>query len=204
MPVIQEAFFVPDDIMEGILSGIYRRIGGVVRYATGPNKGQIVKHLDPADVVAEEKASALAKKALSAIKANKKAFIIGGTAIVVVSAGVSTYYYFKKHEPKVVKCFKKDLKEYISHIKAGNLNLETIEHLLDSIEALKSYKYFEEISVQLSIRDIETLVNLIKEYTFKLAKDNNYEDEIQIEQGDNSVIDLQQYLNIQRKIFKAS
>jgi hypothetical protein len=50
MAIVQEAFDIPSDIMTKLLTGEYRRIGGVVRYATGPKKGQIVKHLDPVDL----------------------------------------------------------------------------------------------------------------------------------------------------------
>ena len=38
MAVVQEAFDIPADIMTKLLTGEYRRIGGVVRYAVGPNK----------------------------------------------------------------------------------------------------------------------------------------------------------------------
>ena len=49
MAIVQEAFDIPADIMTKLLTGEYRRIGGVVRYAIGPKKGQIVKHLEPVD-----------------------------------------------------------------------------------------------------------------------------------------------------------
>ena len=37
MAVIQEAFDIPTDIMTKLLTGEYQRIGGIVRYAVGPN-----------------------------------------------------------------------------------------------------------------------------------------------------------------------
>lgn len=52
MAIAQDAFFIPNDIATGLATGIYRRIGSVVRWATGPNKGQIVKHLNPIDLPA--------------------------------------------------------------------------------------------------------------------------------------------------------
>lgn len=52
MDIAQDAFFIPDDIATGLAAGIYRRIGSVVRWVTGPNKGQIVKHLKPIDLTA--------------------------------------------------------------------------------------------------------------------------------------------------------
>lgn len=45
MAIAQDAFFILDDIATGLETGLYRRIGSVVRCAIGPNKGQYVKHL---------------------------------------------------------------------------------------------------------------------------------------------------------------
>lgn len=53
MAIAQDAFYIPDDIATGLATGLYRRIGSVgsvVRYAVGPNQGQIVKHLNPIDL----------------------------------------------------------------------------------------------------------------------------------------------------------
>ena len=41
MTVVQDAFYIPDDIATGLATGLYRRIGSVVRYAIGPNKGKL-------------------------------------------------------------------------------------------------------------------------------------------------------------------
>ncbi len=62
MPVIQETFFIPEDIATGLATGVYRRIGGVVRYAVGPNKGQIVKHLDSVTLPASAEATGILAK----------------------------------------------------------------------------------------------------------------------------------------------
>ena len=72
MAVVQEAFDIPDNIMTGLLTGEYRRIGGVVRYAIGPNKGQIVKHLDPVDIKPAEQAKGIAQKAAQFAKNIKR------------------------------------------------------------------------------------------------------------------------------------
>ena len=45
MAVVQDAFFIPDDIATGLATGLYRRIGSVVRYATGPNKGHRIDNM---------------------------------------------------------------------------------------------------------------------------------------------------------------
>ena len=50
MAIAQDAFYIPDDIATGLATGLYRRIGSVVRYAVGLNQGQIVKHLNLIDL----------------------------------------------------------------------------------------------------------------------------------------------------------
>lgn len=47
MAVVTDAYYIPMDIMTKLATGEYRRFGSVVRVAIGPNKGKIVKHLDP-------------------------------------------------------------------------------------------------------------------------------------------------------------
>ena len=41
MAIIQEAFDIPADIMTKILTGEYRRIGGIVRYADGRRRDRL-------------------------------------------------------------------------------------------------------------------------------------------------------------------
>lgn len=72
MAIVQDAYFIPDDIATGLATGIYRRIGSVVRWATGPNKGQIVKHLKPIDLPAAEQVQGVGAKALQFVNSIKR------------------------------------------------------------------------------------------------------------------------------------
>ena len=60
MEIVQDEYSIPDDIATGLATGIYRRIGSVVRWTTGSNKGQIVKHLKPIDLPAAEQVQGVA------------------------------------------------------------------------------------------------------------------------------------------------
>lgn len=82
MAIVQDAFHIPDDIATGLATGLYRRIGSVVRYAIGPNKGQIIKHLQPVDLKAAEQAQGLGAKAIQFVANYKKE--VGITAIGVL------------------------------------------------------------------------------------------------------------------------
>ena len=175
MAIVQDAFFIPDDIATGLATGLYRRIGSVVRYAVGPNKGQIVKHLKPIDLKAAEQTQGVGAKALQFVKGHKKETIIG--VVIVATIGTGTYIYnkVKNREPKVVTEFRASLRVYIDAIRSGDMDIEKINSLMNCLEQLKAHKDYEKISIQLTTEQIEVLVGRIYDYTVKLANDNNVE-----------------------------
>lgn len=205
MAVVQEAFDIPADIMTKILTGEYRRIGGVVRYAVGPHKGQIVKHLTPVDMKVAEEAQGIGAQILKFAKNNKKGLIIGGAIAGAVTIGGVVYSKVKKHEPEAVTNFRKALKNYISAIRAGNMDEKVIDNLMNALDELKKRKDYDRISIQLSTEELDVLVNRIYDYTMKLAKDNSVElDEDEITDSGNTIINLQNYLKTQKRIFKVA
>lgn len=205
MAVIQEAFYVPQDIATGLATGLYRRIGGVIRYAEGPNKGQLVKFLDPLGVSKAQENEAFLEKATRIVKENKNTVLIGSAVVVALVGGATLYYRIKTHEPSVVKDFKKALTEYIEAIRNGNMTIDTIDSLMSSLEAMRQHKNFEKISIKLTAEELDTLIVRISEYTDKLAKDNEYTwEKEQTECNDNSILKLQKYLEIQKEIFRSA
>lgn len=209
MAIAQDAFFIPDDIATGLATGLYRRIGSVVRYAVGPNKGQIVKHLQPIDLKAAEQAQGLGAKAIQFVANHKKEVGIAAVGVAIVGAGVWGYTAWKNHEPKVLKEFRAALKVYIEAIRTGDMSVEKIDNLMVALEELKKHKNYDKISIQLTTEELAVLVGRIYEYTIKLAKDNNVEltdDEMNAsgKQSKGAIIDLQQYLKTQKRIFEAA
>ena len=203
MAIVQEAFDIPTDIMTKILTGEYRRIGGIVRYAVGPKKGQIVKHLDPVDLKVAEQAKGIGAKVLQFAKNNKKGLIIGGTIAGVVATGGYIYYNVKTHEPAVVTKFRVALRTYIAEIRKGHLELDTIDALMSALDDLKKHKDYEKFKITLSTEDLDTLVNRIYEYTLRLAANNKVElTEEECSRSDNSILNLQKYLRTQKRIFE--
>ncbi len=207
MPVVQDAFYIPDDIATGLATGLYKRIGSVVRYAVGPNKGQIVKHLKPIDLKAAEEAQGLGVKALQFVKEHKKGTIITVAAAAAVGTGAFVYSKVKNHEPKVVTEFRAALRVYIDAIREGNMDIDKINNMMDALEELKQHKNYEKISIQLTTEDLEVLVGRVYEYTIKLAKDNDIEltkDELQASNAKTTgtIINLQNCLKAQKRIFE--
>ncbi len=205
MAIVQEAFDIPADIMTKLLTGEYRRIGGVVRYAIGPHKGQIVKHLDPVDLKVAEQAQGIGAKALQLAKNNKKGLIIGGVIAGAAAVGGYIYYKVKTHEPAVVAQFRTALRAYIEEIRKGNLDLDTINKLMMALDELKKHKDYEKFKIVLSTEDLDTLVNRIYDYTIQLAENNKVElTEEERSQTDNSILNLQNYLKTQKRIFETA
>ncbi len=205
MAIAQDAFYIPDDIATGLATGLYRRIGSVVRYAVGPNKGQIVKHLQPIDLKAAEQAQGLGAKALQFVQHHKKEVGIAAIGAAVVGVGIWGYNKWKNHEPKVLTEFRAALKTYIDAVRNGNMDIDKINGLMEALEALKQHKDYEKISIQLSAEDLEVLVGRIYDYTIKLAADNAVdlsEDELNLNNG--AIINLQSYLEAQKRIFEAA
>ena len=209
MPVVQDVFYIPDDIATGLATGLYRRIGSVVRYAVGPNKGQIVKHLKPIDLKVAEEAQGIGVKALQFVKEHKKGTIITVAAAAIVGTGAFVYSKVKNHEPKVVTEFRTALRVYIDAIREGNMDIDIINNTMDALEELKQHKNYEKISIQLATEDLEVLVGRVYEYTIKLAKDNDVElpeDELRASHAKTvgTIINLQNYLKAQKRIFEAT
>lgn len=190
MEIIQEAFNIPEDISVGLATGVYRRIGGVVRYARGSKKGQIVKHLDPIKLADNNKAvMSIGEKALNYGKNHKK-MMIGSLAVAGVAAtGGGLYLALNKRKRERVQ---NSFNKYINAIRSGNLDVEIIENLEKDLKDVKS--------INLSASELSLLVNYIREYTMSLAENNNYK--VKLKETSTPIIDLQQYLKMQKRIMK--
>ncbi len=208
MPVVQEAFDIPISIAEKILTGEYRRIGGVVRHAIGPNKGQIVKHLKPVELKVTQDAQSVSAKALQFARNNKKVLIVVGVGAGIAVAGAGVYYKIKNTEPAVLKEFKVAFREYLNAIRVGKLSEEIIDAMMLSLENLKSHKDYEKLQIQLSAEDLNTIVCKVYEYTKKLAEDNDIEldskNQFEDTTDTDTIIALEHYLNLQKNIFSAA
>ena len=207
MAIVQDAFYIPEDISTGLATGVYRRIGSVVRYAVGPNKGQIVKHLKPIDLNAAAKAQNIGVQALKVVKDNKKKSLAIAIGAVAVGAAAYGYIAIKNHEPEVVTEFRASLRVYIDAIREGSMDIDKINNLMAALEQLKKHKDYEKISIQLTSEELGVLVSRICEYTIKLAKGNDVElsEEDLNTDGTNSsevIINLQNCLKVQKSIFE--
>ncbi len=203
MAIVQDAFYIPDDIVTGLLTGRYRRIGSVVRFATGPNKGQIVKHLDSIDLKGDKQAQGISVKVLQFIQQHKKEVCIATIGVAVISVGFWGYNKWKNTEPKLLAEFRVALKTYIEAIRQGNMDINIIDTLMKALEAIKQHKDYKKINIQLTTEELGVLVEKIYEYTIKLVEENDVKlSKDTIQTDENPIINLEQYLKIQKKIFE--
>lgn len=206
MAVVQEAYDIPVEISTKILTGEYKRIGSVVRHAIGTHKGEIVRHLTPMELPVAKQSQNIAFKALQYVKNNKNALILLGAGTGIALAGSGIYYRVKNQEPRVIVDFRLSLRKYLDAIRKGDLNLDEINNLIDSLEKMKIHKNYEKFNIRISAEDLSVLANQIYGYTTKLAQDNSVElksEELStVQSSDNAVIYLKKYLEEQKRIFE--
>ncbi|WP_295137521.1 hypothetical protein [uncultured Catenibacterium sp.] len=203
MAVVTESFDIPMDIMTKLATGEYRRIGGVVRVAIGPNKGRIVKHLEPVKMEQADQIQKVGSKIMQVAKNRKKELIIGALVTGAITVGGVVYHKIKSREPEVVQNYHAALRDYIDDVRSGKLSMESINCLMDSLEELKQNNNYEKIKIELTTEELSVLVNRIYEYTIKLAKDNSVDlADDEFSSSDNILLNLQKYLLAQKHIFE--
>ena len=215
MGITQVAFDIPPAIQKGIDSGTLIRYGGVVR----DQAGHIVKHLKEVKVVksaenvqkavpaVQESGNALGK-IVQVAKKNKYLFI-GAAAVAFVVGGI-TYVVMrnKKGEkvavPKCVADFNSALMSYVDAIRKKKVTEAHIDNVLSALDQIKENQSKGYIEGDFSFENAELLIKMIRDYTIALAEANNYEITDDIEIRNDNIIDLQTYLNIQKKVFEES
>lgn len=203
MAVVTESFDIPMDIMTKLATGEYRRIGGVVRVAIGPNKGRIVKHLEPVKMEQADQIQKVGSKIMQVAKNRKKELIIGALVTGTITVGGVVYHKLKSRQPEVVQNYHAALRDYIDDVRSGKLSMESINCLMDSLEELKQNNNYEKIKIELTTEELSVLVNRIYEYTIKLAKDNSVDlADDELSSSDNILLNLQKYLLAQKHIFE--
>ena len=203
MAVVTESFDIPMDIMTKLATGEYRRIGGVVRVAIGPNKGRIVKHLEPVKMEQADQIQKVGSKIMQIAKNRKKELIIGALVTGAITVGGVVYHKIKSREPEVVQNYHAALRDYIDDVRSGKLSMESINCLMDSLEELKQNNNYEKIKIELTTEELSVHDNRIYEYTIKLAKDNSVDlADDELSSSDNILLNLQKYLLAQKHIFE--
>jgi hypothetical protein len=207
--IIQPALDIPQNILEGLLSGELVRHGGVVRNLAG----QVVKHLDEVPIPVNNQESNLLRIA-DMLKKHKVGIIIG-IGVVIVAGGVALFVADKNKKnkqnaapeiPEYIEGYNTALCAYLDAVRNGTLDVDTINNLLVSLERVKENNDGDKIKIDFSTEQSDTLVNLVFDYTRKLAEANSIEvgelDEPVFDSAENAMQALQRYLQTQKRIFE--
>ena len=144
-------------------------------------------------------------KAIQFVKQHKKGVGIAAVGAALIGVGAWGYNKWKNHEPKVVTEFHAAFRVYINAIRKGKMDVQKITKLMNALDALKQHKSYEKLRIQLTTEEFEILVGRIYEYTVKLAEDNSVTlSEADLRRNKNAIINLEAYLNTQRRIFESA
>lgn len=203
----QVAFDVPTEIAVGLATGKYVQWGGVVR----DNAGRIICLLKPADVQnGANKALRIADQAVQLAKRNKKVAIaaLAVAGVAVVGGGIyagMTHVRHGKEDAMRKRCmadFSTAFSEYLKALGDGELTVEMIDRLEDTIAALNDGK--EGFTVEIKGEQFEDIVKSVRDYTDRLSKANGEKTSNAIlklfEKKPNAIEGLKECLNTQRGI----
>lgn len=212
MPIIQVAYEVPADIYLGLMTGSLTRFGSVVRNHVGITKH--LKEINMPDSNSSANKLVLAKvlEKAKTLK-NPKVIAIGSVVALVtgglVFAGIKLSKNKKSAEQNLPKCvsdFNNALCVYLEAVRNGNLELVTITDLISRLNEIKDNYDGGKIQLDFSTGQLNTLFNLIFDYTKKLAEANSFElnsiDETEPTSSDRTIVSLKRYLEVQKQIFE--
>ncbi|MGB7606725.1 MAG: hypothetical protein WBL93_14740 [Lutisporaceae bacterium] len=203
MAVIQTSFEISEEAVAGLLSGDLIRHGGVVYLATGG----IFEHLKDISLPEVSKAKGV----------NYKYLAIGlGVVVVVTAVAVGTIQFIKSKRnkesviPEIPKCiddYNFSLCKYLEAVRNGNLDLDIINRLIADLDFIRKNYDSNKIIIEFSVEQLQTLLNLIFDYTKNLAEANTFEfgekKELEFVSADSTIIYLRRYMEIQKQIFES-
>ena len=196
MPVVNVNLMIDDKTYAGVMSGVLE-LGGLVKDVSSH---RIRKHLPTVADSAKEGAA----KAIDVVRENKKALLVVGGVLAVGGAAFGVVSYFSQREKrKAEKRFSKALQKYIDTAKSGELSIDVLDDLISSIDDLMKHNPDGQFPINVSARQMSDLFNSIYDFTKRMAEANSFDSrhiKAPSRFSKNKVLDLQQYLNIQREI----
>ena len=221
MAIIQVAYEVPDDVVEGLATGVLTRYGSLIRGHTGYKLHlKEVPIPQPENITAVESTSASAaasKSVFSVVKdaVQKHPVAAVVTAVVVAAtAGGIAYGKFKEKKkqtqekielPECEKDFNNTFIAYLDEVRAGKLEESTLDTLIDELNQMKERMESSESEIVVSAEQLDTLMNIVFDYTRQLAKANSYKvvklRKSQTDSTEEAIDGLQECLAIQKQIF---
>lgn len=198
MPVVPIYLNIDDKTYEGVKSGVLELYG----LAKNVDNKRIAKHIPVAADAAKEGAS----KAIDFVRLHQKeTFIISGVLAIGGTIAGTVGYVAHRKQRKLERQFGLALQEYLDSARNGTLNIDILNTLINSIEAIEKNNPKKSINLNISATQFSDLINCIFDFTKRLAEANNINTRLinrpkyfQKKTSD----DLKYYLNMQKQIFE--
>ena len=228
MPIQPVSFYIPADIAARIATGDLIRFGGIVR----DQAGHIVMHLP--EVVESVSNKKLLPQLATTVKKTRVAGVaneawvagaakmprVAGTlknrwvqaGVILGTVGIVTYKVYvgvrkrRAKEPDCVRSYNASLIAYIEAVGEGRLELEMVDRLIADFDAVREYTdEGGRIALDFSTQEAELLVELVVDYTSRLAEMNAVDlNELRAQKPDSEndeVGQLRRHLEVQRRLF---
>lgn len=203
MAVVNIAFDLAPEIVEGLATGAYKLFGGVVRDQAGrivcflPEAMNIAKEAPAAAKAAASVASTTTKAVTNTVKKAPSLFsTIGhfakahpvGTTITVVAIvagagyGIYRWYQNKKAQkaeaekvPAYIEHFNTALDTYYNALTNGTLNESIVSDLIVAIDDMRAAVAGGVVKMEFSTDQINNMLGILAYFTSEFAKANQYE-----------------------------
>ncbi|RKJ19301.1 hypothetical protein D7X48_13730 [bacterium D16-50] len=198
MPVVPIYLDIDEKTYASVKAGVYELYG----LAKNVDNKRVAKHIPAVADAAKEGAS----KAIDFIRVHQKGTIIVGGVLIIGGAVASTVgYVAHRKQRRLDKQFGTALQEYLNSARNGTLNIEILNTLISSIEAVEKGNPQKSIHLNISAAQFGDLINCIFDYTKRLAEANNISPQ-SINRPKyfkkKTADDLKYYLNMQKYIFE--
>lgn len=214
MSVIHPKLAIPDAFQLRIDAGELWRDGGVLRETANGRIALILKDTLASKKDAEpmqlETPKALSKVNIGDFLKNHKGATTVGIIGLVLTVGAGIYLYVdKKKNDKAVDEMSKSLAEfqtalsnYLKLAMGGSLKISDINRLIKALDNLEQGNEGEQIIVDFSQGELNTLVNCIIGYTKALAMANTFELDSSYSNDECTALNLRRHLEMQKSIFE--
>ena len=198
MPVVNVNLLVDEKTYAGVKAGVLELCG----MAKNVDNKRVAKHIPAVADAAKEGAV----KAIDFIREHKKgAIVIGGVLIVGGAITGTVGYLATRDQRKREKQFAKNLQIYLDAAQEGNLTIEILDALIDSLNALSKDNPSKTVDLKITAFQFSDLIRSIFDYTIRLAEANNIDPALISKPKmlkKKTYLDLQYYLDMQKSIFE--
>lgn len=200
---VNVSLYLPKSVAKEWVTGKVDISNVVVR---SKETGKIIRYLKTSAVDKIDEA----KNLVSKIGSKNIIIGLGVTAAVVTVGGVINLIVNKSSEkesvkvPKCINDFQRKFHKYLRETQKGNLNLKTIDELLNSLVEIEKLKS-REVRIDFSAEELKFLLSKIYDFTKSIYEEHNGE-KVKVKSPTNNssknLVYLKDYLECQKQVLE--